>query len=208
MRQHWAATVHRALPEWQWPALLGMPWGTARSNAASAVCSRCGGACTGACGRAVQVVGWGVRFCQFLESFRGGGSTRQPQLTEPCQCVSGQPWVCHGALQGQMQTLLCAAGVGGDELGAAVQVICEGCGFAGLWRVPGEEAALGNHIVHSPASLRVASPGHSMGNCKVKGSLRSLQQVWWGLHWGLRQRCWAGGWWGVRFCRFKEISRG
>ncbi len=33
-----------------------MPWGTARSNAASAVCRRGGGACTGGCGRAGQVV--------------------------------------------------------------------------------------------------------------------------------------------------------
>ena len=61
----------------------------------------------------------GVRFCQFVESSRGGGSTRQPQRTEPCQCVSGQPWPCHGVLQGQMQPLLCAAGVVGPTLGPA-----------------------------------------------------------------------------------------
>ena len=53
----------------------------------------------------------GVWFCRFEESSRGGGgSTRQPQRTEPCQCVSGQPWACHGALQGQMQLLQCALG--------------------------------------------------------------------------------------------------
>ena len=47
-------TAHRALPVCEWPA-LGMPWGTARSNTVSATCSRGGGACTGACGRAGQV---------------------------------------------------------------------------------------------------------------------------------------------------------
>jgi len=55
-RQHSATTARRALPMCEWPA-LGMPQGTARSNAASVVCSRRGGACTGGCGRAVQVVG-------------------------------------------------------------------------------------------------------------------------------------------------------
>ena len=58
-RQHSATKAHRDLPVCEWPA-LGMPWGTARSNAASAVCSRGGGACTGDCGsRAWQVVCWG-----------------------------------------------------------------------------------------------------------------------------------------------------
>ena len=51
-------TVHTALPVCEWPA-MGMPWATARSNAASAVCSRCGGACIGCCGHAGQVVFWG-----------------------------------------------------------------------------------------------------------------------------------------------------
>ena len=82
-RQHSATTAHRALPVCESPA-LGMPWGTARSNAAFAVCSRAGGACTGACGRAVQVV-------------------------------------------------------------------CGGCGFAGLWRFLEEEAALDNHGAQTPA---------------------------------------------------------
>ena len=39
-----------------------------------------------------------MRFYRFREISKGGGSTRQPQRTEPCQCVSGQPWACHGAL--------------------------------------------------------------------------------------------------------------
>ena len=42
---------------------------------------------------------WGLRFCRFREISKGGGSTRQPQRTEPCQCVSDQPWACYGALQ-------------------------------------------------------------------------------------------------------------
>ena len=42
-RQQSATTVHSALPVCDWPA-LGMPWGTASSNAASAVLSRSGGA--------------------------------------------------------------------------------------------------------------------------------------------------------------------
>ena len=95
-RQHSAITAHRALPVREWPA-LGMPWGTARSsNAASAVCSRGGGACTGGCGR------------------------------------------------------------------GAVQVVSEGCGFAGLWRVPKEEAALGNRSAQSPVSVSVVSSGHAI----------------------------------------------
>ena len=40
----------------KWPA-LGMPWGTVRSNTASAVCSRCGGELAGGYIRgAVQVI--------------------------------------------------------------------------------------------------------------------------------------------------------
>ena len=62
----------------------------------------------------------GVQFCWFLELSRGGASTRQPQRTEPRQCLDGQPWTCHdGALQGQMQPLLCSADVVGPALGAA-----------------------------------------------------------------------------------------
>ena len=40
--QYSAPTAHIALPVCEWPA-LGMLWGTARSNAVSAVCSGCGG---------------------------------------------------------------------------------------------------------------------------------------------------------------------
>ena len=54
-RQHLATSVCRALPVSAW-SVLSIPWGTARSNTASEVCSRSSGACTGCCGRAEQVV--------------------------------------------------------------------------------------------------------------------------------------------------------
>ena len=54
-RQHSAITAHRAVPVCELPA-LGTLWSTVMSNAASAVCSRCDGTCTGGCGRAGQVV--------------------------------------------------------------------------------------------------------------------------------------------------------
>ena len=61
-RHHSEATVHRALSGCVWP-VLGMPWATVRSNAAYAVCRRCGGVCTWCCYCAGQVV-WGGAFLQ------------------------------------------------------------------------------------------------------------------------------------------------
>ena len=84
-----------------------------------------------------------------------------------------------------------------------------GCGFAGLKRIPEEEAALGNHSAQSPVSVLVASPGHAvMGHCKVKCSRCIVQQEWWGLHWGLRQGCCAGGLWGLPFAGEWRFRRG
>ena len=60
-RLHSETTANKALPVCAWAA-LGMPWGTARSIAASAVCCKGGGACTGGCGRAGQVVCGGCGF--------------------------------------------------------------------------------------------------------------------------------------------------
>ena len=80
------------------------------------------------------------------------------------------------------------------------------CGFAGVWRFPEEETALGNHNAQSPASVRVVSPGHAMGQCRAKCSLCSVRQIGWGLHWGLQQGS-AGGLWGCGFAglwRFPE----
>ena len=132
-RRRPATTAHRALSVCEWPA-LGIPWGTARSNAASTVCSRRSAACTGCCGRAGQVVYMGD------------------------------------------------------------------CGFAEYWSVPEDvEVPLGNHSAQSPASLCLASLGYGMGHYQDKCSLRSVQQVWWSLHWFLRLG-WAGGLWEMRFC--------
>ena len=66
MRRQWpVTTAHRALPMCSWLVLLGMPWGTARWKAASSVRSRCGGDCTGCCGRAGQEVVYGG--CGFVD---------------------------------------------------------------------------------------------------------------------------------------------
>ena len=59
-----------------------------------------------------------------------------------------------------------------------MQVARGGCGFAGLGSFAKEEAALINHSTQSPAGVWVASPGHTMGQCKVECSLCGLQQVW------------------------------
>ena len=122
-RSHYSATTaHRALPVREWPA-MDMPWGTAMSNAASAVCSRDGGAWGLRQGCAGCLLG--VWFCRlFVKSSRGGVITRQPLRTEPCQCVGGQPWACHRVLESQRQPLQCAAGVLGPALGAAAGVLC------------------------------------------------------------------------------------
>ena len=67
VRRHCSATTaHRALPVCKWPA-LGVPWDAARSNAASAVPSRCGGACIEGYVRAGQVVCGG---CGYLGLWR------------------------------------------------------------------------------------------------------------------------------------------
>ena len=54
-----------------------------------------------------------------LELFSDGCCARQPQCTEPRQCVCGQPWAFRGPLQGQMQRLQCSAGLVEPALGAA-----------------------------------------------------------------------------------------
>ena len=61
-RRHSATTVQRALQVCV-GSVLGMPWGTVRSNTASALCSRCGGVCAGCFGHhAGQVVCGGCGF--------------------------------------------------------------------------------------------------------------------------------------------------
>ena len=165
-------TAHRALPVREWPA-LGMTWPTARSNAASAVCSRFGGAFTGCCGRAGQVVCGGCGFASSIRKFFScGGAAWHPLRTEPCGCVNGQPWECHGLLQGQMQPLQCAVDVVGPALTSAARL---GRWFVGAAILPASdrflfvvEALLGIHSVQSPASVLAFSCGHVMGHCKFK----------------------------------------
>ena len=80
---------------------------------------------------------WGVWFCRSVQISGGGGSTRQPQRTEPCQCVNGQPRAYHGALQGQMQPLMCEVGMEGHAFWAAAG---PGGWFSGVafWPVCGD----------------------------------------------------------------------
>ena len=101
-----------------------MPWGAVRSNAASTICTRYDGAFVGGW---VQKIWWSLHW-GLRQGWAGGfqkegGSTRQPQRTEPCQCVVGKPLAFHGALQGQMQPLQCAAGVVKPEFGAALGLV-------------------------------------------------------------------------------------
>ena len=44
----------------------------------------------------------------------------------------------------------------------------------------------------------MVSSGHAKGHYNFKCKLCSVQQEWWGPHWGLRQG-WAGGLWSCGF---------
>jgi len=157
---------------------------------------------------------WRVRFCRMLEFSRCGGAARQPQCTEPCQCVGGQAWACHGPLEGQMQSLQCAAGIVEACTGCfgwgGQQVVCGVWDFAECWSFPDVGVLLSNRSAQSPAGMPVTRPGHIIGHCKVKCSLCSVQKVWWSLHW-VQWPGWAGGLWGyvillnvVEFPRYKD----
>ena len=72
--------------------------------------------------------------------------------------MSGQPWACVGAEQGQMQPLQSATCEEKPELGApgsSGQVGCGGCSFPGLvWSfLEEEEAVLGNLSAQRLASV-------------------------------------------------------
>ena len=70
--------------------------------------------------------------------------------------VSGQPWACHGALQGQMQSLLCAAVLVGPALGPAAgpcRLFVGGAVLPVSGEFVEEEAALSNHSAQSPARV-------------------------------------------------------
>ncbi len=93
-RQHSATIVHRALPVCECSA-LGMLWGTARSNAASAVCSRSGGAGTAGGGRTGRGGGGGGGWAVSGECVgRGGRRATTAQRALPvCEWpAAGMPW--------------------------------------------------------------------------------------------------------------------
>ena len=142
-----------------WQCASGQPWalhGALQGQMQPMQCAA--GVVEPALGAAAGLGRWFVGEA-FLLVCCGDFQRRRQHLatTEYCQCVSGQPWACHGALQGQMQPLLCAAGVMGPALGPAAgpgRWLMGGCcGFAGLCSWPEEEAALGNLSAQSPASV-------------------------------------------------------
>ena len=103
-----------------------------------------------------MVRGGGCGFASITELSTCGCASQQPQRTEPCQCVIGQPWVYHGPLQGPLELLQCAAGVVEPALGAAAG---QGKWFVGVAVLQVsvsfqlEEALLGNQSPQSPASV-------------------------------------------------------
>ena len=136
----------------EWP-VLGMPLATARSNIASALCSRCGWACTGGSGRAWQVVLGGLQFCRFVEIFQ---RRRQHSATTAHRALPVCEWAALGIPGGTAARSNAASGLyirsGGACTGGcdrAVQVVYGDCGFAGLWRFQEEEAVLSNHSAQS-----------------------------------------------------------
>ena len=152
---------------------------------------------------------WGLRCCWSVDISRWGGSTQERQRTERCQCVKCQPWVCRGAMQGQMQPLQCAAGVAGPVLGAAAGLgrwfVVVAVFFAGVWRFPEEEAALGNPQRTKPCQCVGSQPWACRG--ALQGQIQPLLCAAGlvGPAQGLRPGQ-AGGLWGVRFCWFVELS--
>ena len=112
-------------------------------NAASAVCRRCIGDCTGGCGRAGKVVCGG---CGFAGLWRF--PEEEAALGNHCQRVSGQPLsIPWGTARSNTASAVCSRYGGACAGGCcrAGRVVCGSCGFAGLWRFPEKEAALGNH---------------------------------------------------------------
>ena len=154
-RQHSATTAHRALPVCGRSA-LGMPWGTASSTAAFAVCSRRCGACTGGCGRAAQVNSWGcgLPVCGYFQRTSQHSATIAHRALPVCEWSAlGMPW---GTARSNAASAVCSRCGGACTGGcgrAGQQVVCGDCGFAGLWRFPEEEAALSKHSAQSPGSV-------------------------------------------------------
>ena len=148
-------TAYRALPVCVLPA-LGMAWATARSNAASAMCSSVLELELGAAGRLGRwFMGGAVllnagliqmmwRRCSATTAHRAlpvcvwaalgmsWATARSFTVFEVCsRCVGACTWCC------------CRAG----------QVICGGCGFAECWTFPDVKALFSSHSAQSPASV-------------------------------------------------------
>ena len=151
-----------------------------------------------------------MRVCRFVVISRGGGSIRQqPHRTESCQCVSGKPWACHGALQDQLQPLRCVAALVKSALGP----------IAGLGRKLAEIVAVvpvsGSTGGGSTRQSKRTEPCECVSgqpwtyNGLLQGQMQPLQcdvvmegPAFWAVA-GL-----GGGYWGLRFGRFVVISRG
>ena len=195
-----ATTAHRALLVCDWPS-MGIPWATASSNAASPLCSRCGGACTGCCSRAGYRWFMGGAVLMNVGVFQIWRRCSTPSAHRPLPLTEwpalGMPWPTASSNAASAVCSRCGGACTG-HFDRTSWVVCGRCGFAERWSFQDVEAQLGNHSAQSPASVSVASPGHATGRFELKYSLCSVQQVWWSLHWVLQQG-WAGGLWGVRF---------
>ena len=132
------------------------------------------------------------------------------QRTEPCQCVSGQPWACLGALQGQMQSLLCPSGVVGPALGA-VAGLCRWLVGGAVFPVCGNFQRRSHY---SATTAHRALPGRGWPALGVpRGTERlnvpsAVSRRCCGACTGGCNRAVQVGLWGLRFCRFVEVSRG
>ena len=175
----------------EWPA-LGMPWATARSNAACAVVSRSGGACTGGCARLCR---WFARLLPVLSHSgvlqwcRLCSATTAHRALPVCEWPAlGMPWATARS-NAACAVVSRSGGSCTGGCGTAVQVVCVASGFVTFWSPSVMEHVLRNHWAQSPASVWVAIPGHSLGPFNVKCSLCSGQQVCWSLHWGLQHCC-------------------
>ena len=151
-----------------------------------------------------QQVGWGLKWG--LQQSWAGGITRQPQCTEPCQFVSGQPWAHHGALQDQKEPLQQATGVVDTA-----RTVCFGsragqvvCGVR-LLPVCGDFQRRRQLLATTaPRALPVCEGPARACHWALQGQMQPLM-------------CAAGvvvpalgvaAELGLRFCRFVEISRG
>ena len=91
-----------------------------------------------------------------------------------------------------------------EGLGVGTGLGLEVCSLGDFWSLAAAAAPLSNRSAQGNASACVTSLGHTMGHCKVKCSLCSVQQAklagcWRGLG------AWAGG---LQFGQFLEFDTG